>query len=537
VAGYRNVVDWKYTGSGVPSVTAIGIPEIGVLGGTFTDPTFSNAHFMMYESGGEREETINEAKFDGELNFGDHLLSRMNFGVYMSKKDNDSSSNGMIDLFRYNGYWQPLDPSVLRVYDAGSDFLGGDGNAPTAWLTFEPLDLLYYLRDVSGNPDLLTPGAGGGPGGPPGPGGSSGGAWEKGAAFYLQADLEGEIASKLWKVNVGVRYNRTEIGQPGFSSSNLIDLLPVPGDPTMYETVYDDTETVEITEGGTFTNWLPTLNARMNWTDEIVFRVSASQSLTDPNLGDMSPGMRWGMPRPNNLTASAGNPDLEPYLSTNIDVSGEWYYNRGGYVSATLFSKRVDNYIVSGYATEYIPMGNSSGDFPDGVAEVRVSRPRNLEVAKVKGLELSFSHNFFYLRAPWDGFGFAVNATFVDCPDTLAPGEIDTERAFALEGVGNSQNLMVYYERGPFGIRASYNNREDYLQRTFNGEGNEPLFAKGSGQLDIRASYAINDHFSVTFDGTNVTHTDQETYGRYENQWISLVDTGYRYTLGIRAAF
>jgi TonB-dependent receptor len=206
-------------------------------------------------------------------------------------------------------------------------------------------------------------------------------------------------------------------------------------------------------------------------------------------------------------------------------------------VSATLFSKRVDDYIVSGYATEYIPMGNSSGDFPDGLAEVRVSRPRNVEVAKVKGIELSFSHNFFYLSAPWDGFGFAVNATFVDCPDTMAPGEIDTERAFAIEGVGDSQNLMVYYERGPFGIRASYNHRDDYLVRTFNGEGNEPLFAKGSGQLDIRASYMFNEHFAITLDGTNVTHTKQETDGRYENQWISLTDSGYRYTLGVRVAF
>jgi TonB-dependent receptor len=531
VAGYKNIINWEYTGNGLGVVTAEGIPELGIPGGTFTDPGVVMSHYMQYGGSGGNKNTNNEARLDGEYYFDDWLLSRVSFGGYWSKRESEGMSGASIgDLMQFNGYRYSLDPSVMTVFDAGNDFLGGDGNVPTAWLTFDPDKLLLFLQSEYDS-DLLSPESSGG-----GPGGGGGGNSETGTAVYLQADFEGEIASKPWQVNVGVRYNQTERSDGAFTSNALVDLLPIENDPSLYEAVYEDGETEQITEGGTFTNWLPTLNARMNWTDELVFRLSASQSQTDPT-GDMSPGLRWGQPRPNNLTATAGNPDLEPYVSTNIDLAAEWYYNRGGYLSATFFSKRVDNYIVSGYAWEKIPMGNSSGHFPDGYADVRVSRPRNLEVAKAKGIELAFAHNLFYLPAPWDGLGFVVNATFVDCPDTLAPGEDNYERAFALEGVGDSQNLMVYYDRGPLGIRVSYNHRDDYLTRTFNGHGNEPLFTKGSGQLDLRASYNINDHIGITLDGTNVTHERQETYGRYKNQWVSIYDPGYRYTLGLRLVF
>lgn len=282
---------------------------------------------------------------------------------------------------------------------------------------------------------------------------------------------------------------------------------------------------------------LPTLNAKINLTNDVIARVAASKTLTRPNLSDLQAKLSYDTLRPNNLVASSGNPDLKPYVSTNFDLSLEWYYNRGGYATLALFQKTVHDYIVTMFADEQLPVGNSSGDFPNGTATFRVKRPRNVETAKVKGLEVAFQHSLNYLPAPWDGFGFGANATFVDGPSTLSPGDPDTTRSFALEGVGNSQNVMVFYEKGPFGVRASYNHRDDYLQSAFNGEGNEPLFVRGSGQLDAQASYRIGEHVSVTLEGSNITDTPFETYGRYENQWISHVETGPRYSLGLRANF
>ena len=40
-------------------------------------------------------------------------------------------------------------------------------------------------------------------------------------------------------------------------------------------------------------------------------------------------------------TATAGNPNLSPYLSTNIDFGGEWYTGDEGYVGLTLFKNKL----------------------------------------------------------------------------------------------------------------------------------------------------------------------------------------------------
>ena len=44
--------------------------------------------------------------------------------------------------------------------------------------------------------------------------------------------------------------------------------------------------------------------------------------------------------------AEVGNPDLAPYESDNIDLSVEYYPGHIGVLSAGLFYKDIDNYIV-----------------------------------------------------------------------------------------------------------------------------------------------------------------------------------------------
>lgn len=525
VIGYQNVVNWSYSGSGMPSLSTSGIPAMGIPANTFTDPTLGKAHFLTYGGGTNRKDEINEAKLDGSLNFDDALVSKLRFGTYFSDrtKRNDVYD---VDTCSYCGYWQAVPSSLLSTFNAGSDFLGG-GNFPTSWLSFDPEDYVAFLRSVSGNSDLYTPTYG-----------STSYTVEEGVvAGYVQADFAGEIGTRPWTVNVGVRYVHTELTSKG-ASRELIDLLEVPGDPTIYEAVYaDGGASLPVSAENTYDNLLPSLNAKLSLTPAIVARFSASKSLTRPNLSDLAPRLSYDTLRPNNLVASSGNPDLKPYSSKNLDVSLEWYYSRGGHVTVGAFQKKIDDYIVQMFESESFAIGNSSGDFPDGTATFRVKRPRNVESAEVEGLEIAFQHTFDYLPAPFDGFGISANATFVESPATLSPGNTDTTRSFALEGVGDSQNVIVFYEKGPVGIRVAYNHRDDYLESAFNGEGNEPLFVKGSGQLDMQASYRFSEHLSMALEGSNVTDTAEETFGRYENQFIGRVETGPRYALGLRANF
>jgi iron complex outermembrane recepter protein len=525
VVGNRIILHAVDNGNGIPTVYTDAIPSLGIPANAWTDKDIAKAHFIMYGGTSDSSDVMDEGKLDGELDFNNGLLSKLLFGMSFSSRTKKSDSSNF-DPCPYCGYNSPVDPGIISVFDAGSDFLGG-GNHPTAWMALDPDAYVSYLRELSGNPNLYTP--------QPSPGPNV--IKEQFSAVYLNADFSGETGAKPWSVNAGLRFVRTKLNSSGYGRQ-LVDLLNIPGDPTMYNGMYGNGGSYEsVTAIHTYNNLLPTFNAKINLTDEIILRFAASKSLTRPNLNDLSPTFNYSVLRPQDLEASAGNPDLKPYVSTNFDTSFEWYFNRSSSMAVSLFNKKVDDYIITSAATENLAMGNSSGNFPDGTAAFRVSRPRNVECAKVKGLEIAFQHYFFYLPAPFDGFGLTANATFVKSPDTMAPGDPDTTRVFALQGVGNSQNLMIFYEKGPIGVRSSYNHRDDFLQGSFTGQANEPTFVKAAGQLDLQASYQIAKDISVTLDCINVTNTPQETYGRYKNQTIGYTETGSRYTLGIRAAF
>jgi len=108
----------------------------------------------------------------------------------------------------------------------------------------------------------------------------------------------------------------------------------------------------------------------------------------------------------------------------------------------------------------------------------------------------------------------------------------NTSTTFALTGLGNSQNFIVFYEKGPVGVRVAYNYRDTFLS------GTAPItHTKGYGQLDTQASYRITDNVLVTFAVANLTNAVQQTYDRYVNEFDSLNEFGRRYSAGVRVNF
>ena len=54
------------------------------------------------------------------------------------------------------------------------------------------------------------------------------------------------------------------------------------------------------------------------------------------------------------------------------------------------------------------------------------------------------------------------------------------------------------------------------------------------GQVDISASYDINDTLTVFFEGINITEEELVQNGRFANQTYNIEDNGARYAIGVR---
>ncbi len=108
-----------------------------------------------------------------------------------------------------------------------------------------------------------------------------------------------------------------------------------------------------MTGEGDYDHVLPNLDFRLGITDELVARMSYSQTVGRVPYGNLFASTTAGAPnRPTVLGGVTGgnseNPGLLPLESENFDLSVEWYYGDASYVSVGFFDKTVENFLGQG---------------------------------------------------------------------------------------------------------------------------------------------------------------------------------------------
>ncbi len=538
VIGFNNAVNYTNNGTDLPGITAAN-------GGSFTNAAVGRAHFATRE-GFNRAEEIFEERLDATFRTGGGFIKAFKAGGFfqdLSKRNTLVRTEANVGC-AYCGYAIPVAPGLLQPFNPGNFFNGQAGNFPRSWLQFNAEDYFTFLESTAAaNAQDVAVNR---------PVGSLAGflaanngydaivypdsfrVKERIIGGYVQADFASELSGIPISGNLGFRYTNTRVRSNG-SQQVLLDLRRIQGDTTAFTGVFAPGGAQPITRTSSYDNFLPSFNLKADFTDKIVGRFAASQTVTRPDLSLLAPRISFTNLRPGNLQAAGGNPDLLPYKSTNFDLTFEYYYQPGGYFTVGGYYKRVTNFIGVQGATENFQIANADNVFPNGQAPFNVQRPRNLGVADVYGVEIGFQHSATWLPAPFDGLGVQANATFVKSSIGIAGAANGT--SLALPGLGNSQNAVLFYSKNGIDARVAYNRRDRFLQALASGPGNEPAFVETYGQLDVQASYAITEWATLFFQGVNVTGAKVRTRGRFDNQFISLVETGARYSMGARFNF
>lgn len=509
-----------------PSITPAGVSH-------HLDPSNSRAHVMLRRGWAVKDE-IDQVRFDGTWNSdGNSALTTITFGAMVSSETKSLArwdNEGVGIHCTYCGYPDaPIIPAASQyVFDAGSDFLSGisgAGRMPTQWLAHDGEAHFAYLEQQSGadfdakrrnNSFDVT---------------------EDIQALYVEAEFETEIGDMLLTTNAGLRYESTETEVTGTDA--VITGL----------TILDETEMLAtfgavqpVSEKTDYSQILPNISFKLDVNDDVVTRFAASKTMTRPTLESMSPVTVITTTRQGgDLTSTSGNPELEPFESTNLDLSVEWYYEEASYVSVGYFSKDVDNFIVNSQQarTFTLPGGDtltdpstgsntSAPDSNDSVATFTNTLPNNGQSAKVTGVELALQHSFD------NGFGTMANATFTSSNADLDPFNIS--QTFALTGLSDSLNLVGFYEQGPIQIRLAWNWRDEFVQSLTQNAGNGPTIVEDYAQLDISGSYDLNDNISIFFEGINLTEEYVHKRGRFANQLLLIEDSGRRFAFGVRGS-
>ncbi len=347
-------------------------------------------------------------------------------------------------------------------------------------------------------------------------------------AGYVAVTANTTFAGMPLKVYAGVRSEYTKL------SSGGLGVLPTSltvsaADHTNFDVTYTASQVVE--NVNTYQYLLPNLDLNLQVTDDLQLRFDASRTLTRPPLNNISPVLSFGGSlRVGSLVATGQNPRLMPYVSDNLDVSAEWYYAPNSYLSGDVFLKNVSNFIIQGTTTETI---NDVIDPTTGtVAQWRVSRFVNGPTANVYGMEMAWQHVFGET-----GFGFAVNGTIVQTDRPYNPLDISTSN-FAVAGLADSANLVVFYDKDGFELRLAINWRDTYLNnfgqyQPNSAFGSEPVFVNPSWSFDLSSRYDITDNITAYFEALNLLDATYSTRGRFSEQVLDVVSYGRRFTLGL----
>ncbi|WP_448551300.1 TonB-dependent receptor [Thalassotalea montiporae] len=516
VVGIINSYQFDGTG-GIPTVT-----HDGFVNGSLLPAELARLHYNEKGNQFSDEDEITELKADFVYEADGDVFEKARFGIYRQEREKKSFQIfGNQCQFCGYGTPAPLDVIDFRPFTAENYFSGlidtfytYDGDAYVDYLADQgfPIEPTLQNNRYTVNEDITS--------------------------LYADFTFGFDLDDMPVTINVGARYSTTDVEAEAVQS-DIVNVVPT-SDQTLFANVFGPAR--DISESGSYSNLLPSLNIKLELQDDMVLRFAAYDSLTRPTLSQLSPATTFNEPRRQNLTAQGGNESLKPFTSENWDISYEWYYGDASLFSFAFFHKEVDDFIITRTGTETFDMtGRTAPDFACegefcsdaeelfGAQEVySVTRPQNSEEITVTGYEVALTHIFE------NGFGFTANATIVDSDTEL--GE-DQSTAFALEGLGDSQNLIVFYEADNWQARVAFNNREGFLRLVDNGFNGEPVNTDTFGQWDISASYDINENVSVFFEGINITEEELVQTGRFANQVYNIEDNGSRYAVGVRAKF
>ncbi len=374
---------------------------------------------------------------------------------------------------------------------------------------------------------------------------------EKDIAFYLQGDFDYDLFNIPVRGNFGVRWVKTEQNALGNYNTGSVT-TPV---ATPFGTISTTVPTAGVqTTSREYTNTLPSLNVSAQPFENFYVRFAAAKVMTRPQLQNLTPG--YTSISQQNQTLTRGNPELNPMLANNLDLSFEWYPDKETLFSVGFFQKDIKSYIQSSavtmpWAETELPTSLlSNGNTPDTL--FTVTTQINTPGGKLKGFEVSLQRPFSFLPAPFDGFGGIVNYTHVTSDIQYVirnPTYAGTPRVQTAPAVLITQplvnlspdafNATLYYEKSNFKARVSASYRDPYLIQVAPSatNNNDVRIKEKTLNIDSQISYNFKN-FTITLEGINLTD-EQDSKVIDSTRMISeeYVHFGRQYYLGVKWKF
>ncbi|MBO9624346.1 MAG: TonB-dependent receptor [Sphingomonas sp.] len=390
---------------------------------------------------------------------------------------------------------------------------------------------------------------------------------EKVTGTFVEANDVIDIGDNTLRLNAGLRYVRTEQIVGGrLSVPDLRNTLPDPdgSGPLPAPQIADGgrypNQIIFPINRSVYSNFLPSFSLAYDFAGKAVARASFSKTMTRPNPNALLPGASFTSPSAD--IGTVGNQELDPYISTNIDLGFEYYTGGEGVIAVAAFRKSITGFTVNGNTTVPLSFLAQYGITPESLTQAQrdalAARAPGQPLStipivlqqqvnsdgklKVNGLEFQLTQPLDFLTqyVGVTGLGVQANLTLVD-----QKGEGAGAPAIALGVAPMTYNVTGYYDKHGVSARLSYTFTEgsQSVNPGENGITGAAYYGRDYGQLDFSGSLDLAKIFgpsylpSLTLNVINITKEAQSSYFQFENATFTQYNPGRTVLVGIRGRF
>ncbi|WP_111980253.1 TonB-dependent receptor [Algibacillus agarilyticus] len=518
--------------SGVPTDVTSNINSYGI--GALTS-----------ENNYDREGDMAILRFDGKYDLENSLVTSIESGARFSQRSASNTQYHLLGTFGPDNCkvrWKATDVDLNNdscswtngdtTYTAGKPLaLSSFGNAAIEISDFGPatgIPNLYALdplamQDVVGFHNTYYPGNVEGviPG-------QSYNVDVDETSFYAQANFETDIANMPLTGNLGARYIKTDLS----ITQNIVGAsLPYGAGQV------DEGDSVTPRD---YSDFLPALNLALAVNDEMLIRFAYSKTMSSLDLDQWGGGLAptYAINSDTGVfeiisASSNGNPDLDPWRASNLDLSFEYYTGEASMFSLGLFKVDIDSFIERGSVDAELPD-------QDGVVRRTTSVQTNVqgEGGTLEGVEVALKQAFSDISVLKDGLltNFGIEANYTYSPSDSGEKDLDGNKIPFIDNSENQYNLIAWYEADKLQARIAYNYRGERAAAFNQVWGTEglTLYQDATAYVDASVSYDINENLTVYLNGSNLTGEFEEYYLQWNDQkaWQNVYEA--RYTVGVR---
>lgn len=322
-------------------------------------------------------------------------------------------------------------------------------------------------------------------------------------------------------------------------------------------------------------DWYPSLNIKYELNDHVQIQGAAYKSTSRPDFTQISPLVVYHHKNP---VIFSNNPYLKPSKAWNFDLGMSVYSNKIGLLSAFVYYKEVQDLIFGMQNYKPAKKGEIVGG-PDDIEDrmlgdeyyneqhietstkVNILPFNNPEKTTVKGVELSWQTNFWYLPGALSGLVMDLNMSLINSKTVypffqstqigidssgFIPKPIYGQEYVVREGAMVDQpkfilNLVLGWDYKGFSARVSYRFQDKTLKNLDTQYSIYDRYYDTFSLIDIMLKQKITPNLTTFINLTNVTNHVDEYYFKEQTSKPALPTRsefyGFRGQAGIKLNF